>query len=267
VTQEQQPKNPADSDRYERERAFHDARFTEDDRPSNRFYEQVHESSMGFVREAIDSLAPDAKVLEFGCGPKAEAAIRAASGGRQAVAFDLSPVAIEEARADASARGFGDRIDFHVMNAEEVQLPAAQFDAVFGAGILHHLDLRQAYGQIARLLRADGRAVFVEPMGHNAIINLYRQRTPGDRTSDEHPLLVEDLALGREYFEDVQPNYFGLASLLTLPVERMRKSAALVQRLDTLDRLLFHRVPAIGRYAWLVALDLQRPRSRNDEAR
>ncbi|WP_428491963.1 hypothetical protein [Rhodopila sp.] len=59
---------------------------------------------------------------------------------------------------------------------------------MFGIGIIHHLDTRQASREVARVLRPDGNAVFWEPMGTNPIIGLYRMLTPNARTVDEHPL-------------------------------------------------------------------------------
>ena len=250
----------SDSARYEREREFHDARFAEDTRPANRFYGAAFDSAGEFLSATIDSLPRDTHVLDFGCGSGAYVAIGAAQGGRTAAAFDLSPVAVSEARQRAEELGVADRIDFHVMNAERLDLPFGSFDLIAGNGILHHLDLRRAYEQLARLLRPDGRAVFLEPLGHNPIINLYRRRTPEQRTPDEHPLLVDDFELAREYFEVVEPNYFGLTSLVTLPFSGARRSGRLVQRLDAVDDAILRRAPRLGRYAWLVALDMRNPR-------
>jgi hypothetical protein len=48
-------------------------------------------------------------------------------------------------------------------------------------------DLSLACSEIARVLRPGGPAIFVEPLGHNPLINAYRKRTPALRTVDEHP--------------------------------------------------------------------------------
>src|SRR3546814_4334755 len=44
----------------------------------------------------------------------------------------------------------------------------------------------------SRVLRPGGRAVFIEPLGLNPAIELYRRFTPSARTPDEHPLLRRD---------------------------------------------------------------------------
>lgn len=250
----------ADAERYERERAFHDDRFAEDRRSANRFYGEAFQAPVDYLWSVLDALPADAHVLEFGCGPDAQASMRAAAGGRTGVGFDLSSVAVDRAREQAQARGYGDQLEFHVMNAEDVRLPDGSFDFICGTGVLHHLALEKAFAQLARLLRPGGRAVFIEPMGHNPVINLYRRRTPDQRTDDEHPLKVQDFDLARRYFREVRPEYFGLTSLATLPSERIRHARGLGQRLERIDRSLFRRVPAVGRFAWLVALDLASPR-------
>src|SRR3546814_1101008 len=78
------------------------------------------------------------------------------------------------------------------MNAEAMTFPDDSFDLVFGSGIIHHLDIDRAFGEIARVLRPGGRAVFIEPLGLNPAIELYRRFTPSARTPDEHPLLRRD---------------------------------------------------------------------------
>jgi SAM-dependent methyltransferase len=250
----------ASGDRYARERAFHDERFEHDDRPANRFYAIDRSASKRFLDE-ISMTPAQAMVLEFGCGAEAAVAMRLAEAGRQVTAFDLSPVAIEKARARAHERRLDTRIEFHVMNAEALEFGDGSFDAVYGAGVLHHLDLRSAFGEIARILKPQGRAVFVEPLGHNPAVNLYRRLTPAQRTEDEHPLRMTDISLAEEYFEQVGSDFFALLSMLALPFPHARRSRRAVDALNALDRRLLGRARALRRFAWFVLLDLRRPRS------
>jgi SAM-dependent methyltransferase len=147
------------------------------------------------------------------------------------------------------------------MNAEALELADGSFDVVYGAGVLHHLELRSGFGEIARVLKPQGRAVFVEPLGHNPAVNLYRRLTPSQRTEDEHPLRMTDISLAGEYFEHVGTEFFALLSLLALPFPRARRSPRAVDALNALDRRLLGRARALRRFAWFVLLDLRGPRA------
>jgi SAM-dependent methyltransferase len=247
-----------DAGRYERERRFHDERFADDTRSANRFY--VIDRSAGAAFESrVDAVPPGSFALDYGCGAGAYASIALAKQGSTSVAIDISAEAINQAREKAEAEGVGDRIEFRVMNAESLDLPDSSFDFVCGNGVLHHLDLGHAYAELARVLKPDGNGVFLEPMGHNPLINLYRRRTPEQRTPDEHPLVLGDFDLARRYFEVVSGGYFALTSLLLLPLARSRLALRLLPALDAVDRGLFRLLPFLTRFAWMVVLDLRRP--------
>jgi ubiquinone/menaquinone biosynthesis C-methylase UbiE len=64
------------------------------------------------------------------------------------------------------------------MNAEATTFPDNSFDLICGSSILHHLNLDKACAEIRRILRPDGGAVFIEPLGHNPLINMFRKLTP-----------------------------------------------------------------------------------------
>lgn len=246
-------------ERYEREREFHDSRFaTPDSRSADRFYD-IDRASSAFYFSRLDAAPSSAAVLDYGCGEGAYSAIRAAEGNRRVTAVDLSEVAIERARAKVEEQGIEGRVDFRVMNAEALEFPSGSFDLVCGNGVLHHLDLERSLTEVRRVLASNGRALFLEPMGHNPVINLYRARTPQQRTRDEHPLLVRDFDLARRYFGRVEATFFHLLSLFALPFRAAGGFADLLSRLEAADRSLFRRLPAVQRFAWMVVLELQDP--------
>ena len=129
-----------------------------------------------------------------------------------------------------------------------MSFPDQSFNVVFGRGIVHHLDLARCFSEVSRVLRNGGMATFVEPLGHNPFLNLYRRWTPDIRTADEHPLLVSDFALARRYFSRVNITFYGLFSVVSVLLDRTAGGAAyrIGKALD--DRIL--RLPFIGRYAW-----------------
>jgi len=248
-------------DRLDREREFHDARFDgEDSRNSGRFY-AINKASDRFFRDAIEALPAGSNFLDYGCGEGAYCAVHAAENGHSVTAIDISPVAVEKARERAEEFGVADRIEFGVMNAEDLQLPDASFDAVGGLGVLHHLDLELGLDNITRVMKSDATAFFVEPMGHNPAINMYRDRTPSERTPDEHPLMTEDVDAIGSRFERCDATYFHLLGLLAIPAIGRSFLDPLVDRLDQLDRVLFDHVSPARKFAWMVGLQMSRPRA------
>lgn len=101
------------------------------------------------------------------------------------------------------------RHTFRLMDAHHLAFPDHTFDIVFGTGILHHLDLETAAGEIARVLKDDGEMVFLEPLGRNPIGKLVRWLTPGARTPDERPLDKEHFRILERYFA-LERHYYQL---------------------------------------------------------
>jgi ubiquinone/menaquinone biosynthesis C-methylase UbiE len=145
------------------------------------------------------------------------------------------------------------------MDAENLDLEDDSFDVVFGSAILHHLDIARALSEIVRVMRPSGRALFVEPMGHNPAINLYRRLAPEVRTPDEHPLRVGDLRLLSRFFRASDFRFYHLLSLAAVPFRSTRVFESLRSSLDAVDRLLISKLPGVGRYAWFVVLELDGP--------
>jgi SAM-dependent methyltransferase len=246
------------AERNARERDYHNKAFAEGTRSPVAKYYSVVRASRDHFNARIEALAPGARALEYGCGP-GSSAFRIAAKGAQVTGIDISDVAIAQCVAKARA----DHVDAHfeVMDAEKLTFPAASFDLVCGTGILHHLDLERAFGQIARTLRADGTAVFIEPLGHNPAINAYRRLTPSLRTVDEHPFVMRDFDVARRHFGKVELRFFHLTSLACFPLQRMPGFRAVLAAFDAVDGALFGALPFLRRYAWVVVISLGEPRS------
>jgi SAM-dependent methyltransferase len=243
-----------DHERLERERLFHNQRYADDTMRQNcvgRFYE-ASEAFFAKYRERILRGADGARVLEYGVGTSSDAFVLAEHGAL-VTGIDISETAVTVAERESISRGL--RIDFQVMNAEKTAFEDQTFDIICGTGILHHLDLRKAIPEIRRLLRRGGFAVFVEPMGHNPLINIFRRMTPRIRSADEHPLLDHDLRFVGSFFGSCRTEYFGLASLATSVARPLRRNSNLRRFLEALDRRLF-AFPLLRRQAWLVLIEL-----------
>jgi len=242
-----------ETERYQREAEFHDRTFAQHSRAAvHRFY-SITGSSRLLYRNLITKACAGRAVLEYGCGPGSYA-FDLAERGAHVIGVDISPVAIELARKNASARGLD--IRFSVMNAESLDFPDGSFDIVCGTGILHHLDLARSLGEIRRVLKVGGRAVFVEPLGHNPIINWYRRRTPNLRSVDEHPLRMDDLALIGRHFDHMTVRMFHLTTLAAVPLRNSPGFPRIVSALDAIDRGLFRVLPPLRKHAWSCVIEV-----------
>ncbi|KUL30849.1 class I SAM-dependent methyltransferase [Actinoplanes awajinensis] len=74
------------------------------------------------------------RVLDLGCGT-GDLAVILARRGYHVTGVDISPVAIEKARAKAD----GLTAKFEVQDATALTLPKAHYDTVFDCGLLHNL--------------------------------------------------------------------------------------------------------------------------------
>jgi len=238
--------------RIESEREFHNKRFAEEVRqPTHGFYRTVQDA-FELYELRIQTLIPGKSVLEYGCSFGFNS-LRLASQTDAIVGIDLSDVAIEQATTAAKAEGINNT-SFHVMNAEQLDFDDESFDLVFGSSILHHLDLKKSYSEVSRVLRTGGRALFLEPLGHNPAINAYRDRTPGFRTPDEHPLVKSDIELARDYFAQVDMRFFGLAGLFAIPLLKTPLAEPALWLGRGVDRLAC-RIPVVQWLSWFSVIE------------
>jgi SAM-dependent methyltransferase len=243
--------------RKESERDFHNRRFSSgahDIRePLGKWYGALAACSRE-QNKLIRQYAKAAKVLEYGCADGRISLLhdRLPIDTRRFFGIDISDGAIDAAQKLAIAEGYAN-CEFAVMDAERMTFLDNEFDLVFGRGVLHHLDLKKACGEISRVLRPGGRAIFSEPLGHNPALNLYRRMTPQLRTPDEHPLVMDDVKFLKTQFSSLSYKSFGLTTVLAIPFEKTVIGSRSMRLFEELDDLLF-RIPLIARNAWVTLL-------------
>lgn len=249
-----------DNTRLKREQTFHDRRFAEDSERQQKvgkFY-QITKSIQQKKETMLLNNSKDAKIIEYGCGKGSYAFKLAEYGAELVTGIDISPVAINIAEKEAKARGIADKVSFMVMDGENLEFASNSYDLICGSGILHHLDLNLAINSIVKVLKPDGKAVFLEPLGHNILINLYRRLTPSIRSEDEHPLLEEDLAFLGQHFQQVKIQYFYLTSLAASFLVGKPGFNTILKGLEFIDLALL-KLPLIKKQAWLVLIELSEP--------
>ncbi|MFC4031418.1 class I SAM-dependent methyltransferase [Streptomyces polygonati] len=113
-------------------------------------------------------LRPGGRVLDAGCGTaRALPLLRAAVGASGAVlGVDLTPEMLHE------AAGLGRTGSGALIEADSSRLPLrdGRLDAVFAAGLVHHLpDPAAGLRELARVTRTGGRLALFHPLGRAAL--------------------------------------------------------------------------------------------------
>lgn len=111
-----------------------------------------------FARLLDAAIAPDARVLDVGCGT-GQLSLFLATGDRLVVGADLTRASLE--LAAGAARRFGvSRVRFVETDLRAPGLRAGAFDVVTCSGVLHHTpDPEASFRAIARLVRPGGVVV------------------------------------------------------------------------------------------------------------
>ena len=153
------------------------------------------------------------RILNVGCGA-GEEAVYLAKNGAYVVAIDISVGMLKVAKKLAKKFKVEDKIEFKEMNVEKITLREREFDVVFGNAILHHIDIRRGIREFKRVLKKQGKVIFIEPLFYNPVINVYRKMAGQVRTKNEHALKKRDILCFKKHFKNVEHYEFQFCTLL-----------------------------------------------------
>lgn len=244
--------------RIEKERAFHNEAFSTGIRKPLDAYYSIFDRIRDDFKQRLNGFTKGNTVLECGCGLNSYANTLDSSV-KKLVGIDISDEAVSQSKTNAGQAGL-QNCSFLVMNAEKLDFPDGHFDLIFGVGIIHHLDLPAFYGEASRVLKASGKMLFMEPLGYNPVINLYRKFTPKLRTPDEHPLKRKDLLLLSDYFKYHKISYYHFFTLLAIPFRNRRVFNPMLRLLNGLDQFCFRYIPGFKYLAWYVIIETGAPK-------
>lgn len=217
-----------------------------------------------FYAFALERLEPleGRTLLDCGCG-KGHTSVMLAKHGASVTAFDTSEADLATARGLAEANGV--EVTHRNFPFEQLQLPDAAFDLAFGACVLHHVDVSRAVRELARVLKPDGLAVFIENSAANPLLMFARRYVVGSfgipRYGDdhEHPLGPHDLDAIRASFPGTMqihyPDFvfFRLADFYVL----CKRVPVLTRLMAAFDRLC-GRIPGIRKLGYFLVIELRR---------
>lgn len=201
------------------------------------------------------------RILDFGCGHGIFSVAPAKQGAR-VVGVDISPRSLAFAHRRSTREQVSGRTQFCVGDCERLPFPDRTFDIVMSCGVLSCLNLRSGVAEVARVLRPDGRAIFVDTLGHNPVMNLRRKwaKWRGHRTdwTTQHILTVPDLRIFEQQFSRCTVRPFDLSTLVLARCSwhgrRLLDAAA------TLDRWMLRRA-TLSRLAFKIVVDVSGPRT------
>ena len=144
------------------DRHIHDHQITRHPVGSRGFFDdldQYHFEKLHYLLRLVDFDGyPGRSVLEVGCGAGVDLA-RFARGGAEVTGVDLTPSAIQLARANFEQQGLNGR--FEVANAEHLPFPDNGFDLVYAHGVVQYTaNPEQLVRECHRVLKPGGEAVF-----------------------------------------------------------------------------------------------------------
>ena len=238
------------SEKNVREKEFHNKLQS---KPKGRFENIFYKAILNAWDDFYDYLrsnVKDLEVLDYGCGvgPVIDKVLNFQP--KNLTGIDISETSIIKAKE--KFKNSSTKLEFFVDNCEKTKFSNEKFDLVYGLGILHHLEFSKCIEEICRILKNNGSFLFIEPLGTNPLINLYRKLTPGSRSKDEHPLNSEDFVFIKKKFKDVSLKYYGFMTLVFFPFYKS-KNSKIFKILVKFDQLLF-KFKFLRLFAWSVLI-------------
>ena len=233
-----------------REKEFHDKlQSSSSGRFENIFYKAIINAWEDFYNY-LSFNVKNTDVLDYGCGvgPVIEKVLK--FNPNKITGIDISKVSIEKAKVKFVK--FGSNVEFLVDNCEKTKFEDNKFDLIYGQGILHHLEISSCIFEISRILKPGGKLLFIEPLGTNPLINLYRRLTPRARSKDEHPLIFKDFDIIKKKFKITDLKFYGFLTLIFFPLYKSG-SSRIFKVLTKLDQLLF-KFKLFKYFAWSVLI-------------
>ena len=238
------------TDKNKREKEFHNKLQSEKKgRFENIFYKAIFNSNEDFFAY-LKLNAINSYVLDYGCGIGDSINKVIKFNPKKISGIDISDVSLQKAKIKI---GSNTNVELSVDNCEKTKFRDNTFDIIYGTGILHHLNFKLCLDEIKRILKPGGKFLFIEPLGTNPLINLYRKFTPKSRSIDEHPLINDDFNLIKTKFVKLQIKYYGFLTLIFFPLYRSPKDSKVFNILKNIDQFLF-KINIFRKLAWSVLI-------------
>ena len=127
----------------------------------NRLDESLDPRGPDSVWDVVARVSPprDGVAIDVGCGGGEDALELATRFGLRVLGVDPVAFHVDQAREAAASAGVADRVSFERGVAEELPVPDASADLVWAKESLMYADLDDAFAELRRVLRPDGRCL------------------------------------------------------------------------------------------------------------
>ena len=230
---------------------IHDLEITRHPVGSRGFFDDLDQYHFEKLHHLLRLVAFDGyrgrSVLEVGCGAAIDLA-RFAKGGAEVTGVDLSPAAIELARANFSQQRLHGR--FEVADGEHLPFPDNSFDLVYAHGVVQYTaDPQRLVDECRRVLKPGGEAVF-QVYNRISWLNALSKLMKVGLEHDDAPVLLKFSAgefrrlLGSFREVKIVPERFPVKSRLHGGWKGALYNGLFVGTFNTLPRAL------VGRFGW-----------------
>jgi SAM-dependent methyltransferase len=214
-----------------------------------------------YARQLMGSIA-GARVLELGAGLSAHPIILARAGAR-VIVVDFSLERLKRMRSLVAESGFTGSIFFVCCAAEALALRSECLDLAYTKSVLIHTEIREAAGEIRRVLKSGGSGVFIEPLRRNPFAALYRAFcAPAEWRRITSYFDRNRIAALRSEFGNLDNRPFYLFSFLAFYWQFGRrnfrtfsKSLRLLMRVDD---FLFRLLPFLRGFCWFAVIRVRK---------
>jgi ubiquinone/menaquinone biosynthesis C-methylase UbiE len=207
-------------------------------------------------------------ILDLGCGA-GESSVYFALKRAVVATVDVSPEMVKIGQKLADKHKVS--VHWSVSDASQLPFNDETFDIVYGNSVLHHLpDIEISLCEVKRTLKTGGIAIFIEPLAHNPIINIYRWIAKEVRTKDEKPFKIKELeTLFRRVFGNCHHEEFWFLTLWMFVrfyiieranpnkerywkkiIKEHRRLYPLYNKLEKIDSKLLSVLPFLKKYCW-----------------
>ncbi|MEI8201739.1 MAG: class I SAM-dependent methyltransferase [Bacteroidota bacterium] len=232
---------------------------------NDKIVRKAHEYYVSQIKQLLDNKT-GLHILDFGCGTGVHHYF-VEDYPIKLIGIDIAEKAIELARLHAHKLNLP--AEYIVMDCEDTSFENDTFDLILDYGAFSSLDISKAFPEIIRILKPSGKLISIETLGHNPITNLKRKINvyKNKRTlwASSHIMKMKDWKNFSCQFQSYKVQYFGLSTLLVLPILLMCKGKLanfILKTHERIDRYLF-KCKLLQKYAFKTVFILENPLKTN----